>query len=63
MSYVWVKNLIRKYGTGEAAVMAVRGISFEAHAGDWIAFMGESGSGKSLAGHLSGLLQGNCQDG
>ena len=56
MSYLWVENLIRKYGTEEAAVMAVRGISFEAHAGDWIAFMGESGSGKSTLLSMMGAL-------
>jgi len=56
MTYVGVENLVKKYGTEEAAVMAVRGISFEAHAGDWIAFMGESGSGKSTLLSMMGAL-------
>jgi putative ABC transport system ATP-binding protein len=56
MIYVGVENLIKKYGTEEAAVMAVRGISFETQAGDWIAFMGESGSGKSTLLSMLGAL-------
>jgi len=56
MTYVGVENLVKKYGTEEAAVMAVRGISFEAHPGDWIAFMGESGSGKSTLLSMLGAL-------
>ncbi len=56
MTYVGVENLVKKYGTEEAAVMAVRGISFEARAGDWIAFMGESGSGKSTLLSMLGAL-------
>ncbi len=46
-NYIQVDGLVKQYGTDAAAVMAVRGISFEVHSGEWIAVMGESGSGKS----------------
>lgn len=56
MSYLRVDNLVKKYGGGEAAVMAVRGISFAAQPGDWISIMGESGSGKSTLLSMLGAL-------
>ena len=56
MSYLRVDNLVKKYGVGEAAVMAVRGISFAAQPGDWISIMGESGSGKSTLLSMLGAL-------
>ena len=56
MSYLQVDNLVKKYGAGEAAVLAVRGISFKAQTGDWISIMGESGSGKSTLLSMMGLL-------
>jgi len=56
MGYLQVENLVKKYGAGEAAVMAVRGISFEAQTGDWISIMGESGSGKSTLLSMLGVL-------
>ncbi len=56
MSYIQADNLVKQYGTGDAAVMAVGGMSFEIQMGDFVAVMGESGSGKSTLLSMMGAL-------
>jgi putative ABC transport system ATP-binding protein len=55
-SVVAARNLTRRYGAGETAVDALRGVSLEIPRGHLTAVMGPSGSGKSTLMHiLAGL--------
>ena len=56
MSYIQAENLIKQYGTADAAVMAVGGMSFTIQMGEFVAVMGESGSGKSTLLTMMGAL-------
>ena len=51
-----IRNVARHYGTGEALVRALDGVSFDIHAGEFVAIMGPSGSGKSTAMNIIGCL-------
>ncbi|MEV5609563.1 ABC transporter ATP-binding protein [Streptomyces sp. NPDC052225] len=53
---VVVENLRRSYGTGAAAVHALRGVSFEVPRGELVALKGRSGSGKTTLLNLVGGL-------
>jgi putative ABC transport system ATP-binding protein len=56
MSYIQVANLVKQYGTGDAAVIAVGGMSFNIQMGEFVTVMGESGSGKSTLLTMMGAL-------
>ena len=56
MDLLEVKNISKTYGSGEAAVHALKHVSFSVPKGEFVAIVGESGSGKSTLLNLIGAL-------
>jgi putative ABC transport system ATP-binding protein len=56
MSYIHVDALAKQYGTGDAAVLAVRNMNLKIESGEFLGVMGESGSGKSTLLSMMGAL-------
>jgi len=55
-SLVELQDLTKIYGSGESEVRALAGVSFRIDAGEFVAVMGASGSGKSTCLNMLGCL-------
>lgn len=56
MSLIKVKNLKKQFQIGSETVNAIKDISFEVNAGEFISIMGPSGSGKTTLMNIIGCL-------
>jgi putative ABC transport system ATP-binding protein len=56
MNLLEVKSISKTYGSGEAAVYALRDVNVSVPKGEFVAIVGESGSGKSTLLNMVGAL-------
>ncbi len=54
MSYIELKDVVKKYVTGEVTVLAADGISFSVEKGEFVIVVGPSGAGKTTVLNILG---------
>ena len=57
MSFLELRKVSKRYGEGDAEVLAVREVDLSVEAGELVAVMGPSGSGKSTLLSIAGTLE------
>ncbi|CAN5850546.1 ABC transporter ATP-binding protein [soil metagenome] len=56
MPLIRLRGVTKMYGSGQAALLALKGVDIDICAGEFVAIMGPSGSGKSTAMNIIGCL-------
>ena len=51
-----IRNAVKRYGEGDAAIYALAGVNLNINPGEYVAIMGPSGSGKSTLMNMMGAL-------